>query len=86
MKKYLVETVSIYRHTYIIECESGDHAGDTVVMNEAEEFSQKHIDENIIDIREVSDSEIIQLCDKDNPYLADWSDEQKLSRVHKVQY
>lgn len=86
MPKYLVETVSIFRITYVIECENAEHAADTVVMNEAEEFSQNHIDENILNVREVTDEEVIQICDKENAYLLSWTDEQKLALVHKVDY
>ena len=41
MKTYLVETVSIFRHRYAIRAESLEHAYDTVVMNEAEEFANQ---------------------------------------------
>jgi hypothetical protein len=86
MKKFLVETISMFRHTYVIECEHEDHAADTVVMDEVEEFSQNHIGENIFSIREITDAEIITLCDRENPYLTSWTDEQKMSRVHRVSY
>ena len=86
MKKFVVETVSVFRHTYVIECESEEHAGDTVVMNEAEEFSQNHIDESIFSIREIADEDIIPLFDKENAYLSSWTDEQKLAFVHRVSY
>jgi len=86
MKKFLVETISMFRHTYVIECEHEDHAADTVVMNEVEEFSQNHIDENIFSIREITDAEIIPLCDRENPYLKEWTGEQKMSLVHRVIY
>lgn len=86
MPKYLVETISYFRHHYVIECESADHAGDTVVMNEAEEMSQKHIDESIISIREIDDTEYLRVFNEDNDYLREWTDEQKFRYVHKVEY
>ena len=59
MKKYLVETIFIYRNRYIIEAEELGHAYDEVVSNpEITELSQKFIDENIISGREVSDQDI----------------------------
>lgn len=86
MKKYLVECISMHRVTYVVECQSEEHAGDTVVMHEAEEFSQNHIDENILSIREISDADVIAICDRENPYTSTWTDEQKMSLVHKVSY
>ena len=36
MPKYLVETISMFRIRYVVDCESPEHAKDTVTMNEAE--------------------------------------------------
>jgi hypothetical protein len=54
MPLYLVETISTFRIRYVIDCKEAEHAGDTVVCNEAPEFSQKHIGEDIIGIREIT--------------------------------
>jgi hypothetical protein len=87
MKKYLVETVSMFRMRYVIECESAEHANDVVTMGEMEdEFSQLHLDEIITSTREVSDEEYLVMFDKDNDYLKSWSNEKKLSFVNKVNY
>lgn len=84
MPKYLVETISMFRIRYVIECESAEHAKDTVTMNEAEEFSQLHIDEMITSTREIDDAEYLRLFDEDNDYLKSWSEDQKFKFVHKV--
>jgi len=89
MKKYLVETVSMFRMRYVIECESEEHAMDSVTMNDVEElkeFSQLHLDEIITSTRELSDEEYLVMFDKDNDYLKSWSNELKLSLVNKVNY
>lgn len=86
MPKYLVETISMFRIRYVVECESPEHAKDTVSMNEAEEFGQLHIDENIIGCREVSDDEIPKLFFEDAPYLESWGPERAMEQVHKVKY
>jgi len=86
MPKYLVETVSMFRIRYVVECESAEHAKDTVSMNEAEEFGQLHIDENIIGCREVTDEEIPVLFFEDHPYLESWGPERAMEQVHKVEY
>lgn len=64
MPKYLVETISMFRMRYVVECESAEHAKDTVCMQDAEDlvFGQVHVDENIIGCREVNDEEIVRLC------------------------
>lgn len=86
MPKYLVETVSMFRIRYVVECDSPEHAKDTVSMNEAEEFGQLHIDENIIGCRAVTDEEIPVLFFEDHPYLESWGPEKAMNYVHKVKY
>lgn len=86
MPKFVVETISMHRIRYVIECESAEHAKDTVSMNEADEFGQLHIDENIVGCREVSDEEVAELFFEDHPYLKEWGPEKALSYVHKVDY
>jgi hypothetical protein len=86
MAKYLVETVSMFRIRYVVECESAEHAKDTVSINEADEFGQLHIDENIIGCREVSYDEAVELFFEDHPYLKSWGPEHVLKYIHKVDY
>lgn len=85
MPKYLVETISMHRIRYVVECESAQDAKDTVTMNEAEEFSQMHLDETISYTRVIDDAEYLRLFDEDNDYLREWSEEQKFKYVHKVE-
>lgn len=86
MPKFLVETISVHRIRYVVECESCEHANDTVVMEECEEFGQKHIGENIVSTREVSDEEIPTLFFEDSPYLEQWGPSKAFEYVHKVDY
>ena len=86
MPKYLVETISMHRIRYVVECKSADDAKETVTFNEAEEFSQLHIDEMITSTREIDDVEYLRVFDEDNDYLKSWSEEQKFKYVHKVDY
>jgi len=86
MPKYLVETVSMFRIRYVVECENAEHAKDTVIMNEVDEFGQLHIDENIIGCREVSDDDVANLFFEDHPYLEEWGPEKAMEYVHKVDY
>jgi hypothetical protein len=80
-KWVLVETVSQFRVRYMIEVGENDPAEwalDTVVMNEAKEFSQEHLGETIVSQRVVSQDEALALFDRDNDYLVSWSEDMKI--------
>lgn len=83
----LVETVSMFRHCYLIEVPKGksDYALDSIVCQEAEEFSQKYLDETVVSHRVVTREEALAIHDLDNPYAVDWSDERKLKCTLKVE-
>jgi hypothetical protein len=76
----LVEAISQFRERYLVQVPQGktDWALDTVTMEEAKEFSQKHLGETIVSHRIVSQEEALKLCDVDNDYCKHWSEEQKI--------
>jgi hypothetical protein len=83
----LVETVSMFRERYVVEVPTGiDDYGndkalwalDTVTMEEASEFSQKHLGETITSHRVLTYDEVLKLCDEDNDYCKGWTDEKKM--------
>lgn len=83
----LVDTTSTFRVRYMVEVPIGtddygkdkaDWALDTVTMNEAQEFSQEHIGEQIVSHRVVTKEEALALCDKDNAYGSIWDEETKM--------
>jgi hypothetical protein len=76
----LVECIHQYRMRYVVEVPFGhaDWAMDTVVMDEAKEFSQLSLGETIVSHRVVSQDEVLKLCDDDNDYCDSWTDEAKL--------
>ena len=77
----LVETISTMRHRYMIETPE-DHpewAMDSVVMEDAGEFSQKHIGELIMDYKILSEADVLSMCDEDNEVYKSWPDENKLN-------
>lgn len=89
MAKYLVETISMFRMRYVVEAKNKFDAMDEVTMNdngELREFSQKHIDENITDAREIDREEYLRMFNEDNDYLQDWDEEQKLTFVNVIDY
>jgi len=76
----LVETVSMYRIRYVIECpvDHPEYALDTVTAEQAKEFSQSHIGETIISSRVISEEEALAMCDVDNIYQSSWTKEEKI--------
>jgi hypothetical protein len=76
----LVECVSTFRERYMVEVPKGktEWSLDTVTMNEAKEFSQEHLGEQIVSHRVVSKEEAIVICDKDNDYTKSWTEEIKM--------
>ena len=86
MKLFLVDAVSSFRNSYVIRCKEESHATDTVALEEAEEFSQSWLGEQISRVREITQEEYLVLFDKDNEYLKTWNDEQKKELIHTVDY
>ena len=80
MEWVMVETVQTFRHRYMVQVPAGksEWALDTVVMEEAKEFSQEHLGETIVSHRVVSEEEALAVCDVDNHYCKTWSKEQKM--------
>lgn len=76
----LVECVSTFKIKYMVEVpkDKSEWALDTVVMQEAKEFSQEFIDESIFSHRVVSKKEALALCDIDNDYTKSWSKDKKI--------
>ena len=76
----LVECVSTFRQRYMVEVPKGNSewAMDTVVMNEAKEFSQEYLGEQIVSHRVVSKKKALAMCDVDNDYAKNWDKEQKM--------
>ena len=76
----LVECISTFRERYMVEVPKGEElwALDTVVMNEAKEFSQKHLGETIVSHRVISEEDALTLCDNENDYAKPWDNEHKM--------
>jgi hypothetical protein len=83
-KWVLVESLITYRMRYMVEApdDHPEYAMDTVTCEEAKEFSQKYLGEQIIDYRVMKDTqEALTLCDQDNDYLKNWTEQQKMSSL-----
>jgi hypothetical protein len=76
----LVEAISQYRMRYMVQVPKGNSewALDTVVCNEAKEFSQEHLGETIVSHRVMELDKALELCDNDNSYGKAWDVDTKL--------
>ena len=76
----MVECISTFRERYMIEApkDHPEYALDDVTMERPKEFSQKWLGETIVSHRVVSSMEALDICDIDNDYCKEWSDEQKI--------
>ena len=88
MPKYLIETVSVFRHRYVIETDTQEKAEDAVInhieIGDLREFSQKHITESIPECKEISDSDYLKMFDQENDFITDWPVSQKLSWINEI--
>jgi len=77
----LVDTVLTYRMRYCVEVpkDNPEYALDTVSMEEAKEFSQKPLGEQIVSHRVIKKEKALALCREDNDYISSWDDEQVMN-------
>ena len=80
----LVDCISTFRIRYVIDTDNIEWAEDTVVMEEAKEFSQLHLGEQIVSSRAITKEEYLTLFDEDNEYLSEWEDDMKLRSVTEI--
>jgi len=86
----LVETFATYRMRYMIEqyeSEPTEYALDTVTNEEAEEFSQLYLGEQISSHRVVSKEECVKMYLEDNNFVNDISYKRlKKHCIHAIDY
>lgn len=93
-RKYvLIDTVQQFRISYcipvdLLQQENPDGvfdaiewSKDSVTCRQVKEFSDQDIGETIVASRIISQDEMLEIFDKDNDYLTDWSTEQKIAWV-----
>lgn len=75
----LVECTSTYRMRYMVEAPADhpEYALDTVTCEDAKEFSQLWLGEQIFGHRVLTEEEALKLSDEDNHYCSTWSTELK---------
>jgi hypothetical protein len=95
-KKYaIVTTVSSFYHYYVVPLDQLQELNigqpvekqwleDSVVCEEVEEFSQKHIGEQILESSIIDEDKMLEMFDKNNNYLTDWPKDQKIAYVRRL--
>ena len=75
----LVEAISTHRTRYMVQVPTSNPkwALDSVAMEDAKEFSQEWLGEQIVSHRVVSEVEAMELFNEDNSAYAFWDDEKK---------
>lgn len=96
MTKYVtVTTISQFKMRYVIPVDrlqefnnkipyEKEWAEELVIDNLLEDFSQEHLGEVVIDSREISEEEMLNIFDDENNYLESWSMEHKLEWVKNL--
>ncbi len=91
----VVTTISSHRIRYVMHrddlqklnpdlpVDSVEWANDTVFSEECEEFSQEYMGEYIVDTVEMNEADMLDLFDKDNDYLSEWTKDQKIELVRR---
>jgi hypothetical protein len=90
-KLVLVETVSTFRHTYVVRLgidEPNEYALDDVIagMDNVDggitDVTQNHIAEDIFSYRNITQAEYLEMFDRENAYLSGWPTEKKLEFIY----
>ena len=88
MALYLVDSISMFRMRYVVDCDSAAEAEslvkDHLTDDQIKEFSQHHIGEPVTGVRKLNtEAEYLELFDEDNDYLADWPVDKKLNYINR---
>jgi hypothetical protein len=90
-KLVLVETISTFRHTYVVRLPDNDpteYALDDVIcgMDNVDDgitdVTQNHISEDIFSHRVITEKEYLEMFDRENAYLSGWPTEKKLEFIY----
>ena len=93
-KYVVVDAIATYRMRYVVSMEElqkenldmtvdPEWALDAVTCEDVEEFSQKYLGEQILEHYVVEEDAILDIFDRDNDYLKEWTREQKLEHIKR---
>jgi hypothetical protein len=79
----LVECFSTFKMTYLVEVDvDAPHIEITNLVHKEDnghEFAQQYLGLEVDSLRTVTEEQVIELCDKLNPHLKEWSDKKKVN-------
>lgn len=79
--KYVIPTEELQKlneSTELDEARAREWAEECVIMEEVKDFSQKHIGETVIETDILDEDGILEMFDRENDYLSEWTREKKI--------
>lgn len=79
--KYVVPAEELQKLNEAIELDEArarEWAEESVIMEEVKDFSQKHIGETVIETDILDEDTLLEMFDRENDYLSDWTREKKI--------
>jgi PhoPQ-activated pathogenicity-related protein len=87
MPLFEINTVSLFRHKYIIHAKNLEHACDAILIDDPEALTQRYLDETITDSRKIDRKEFEKLCQQSIEDSNEWSNAHLGTKIiHKVNY
>jgi len=84
---YVIRTNSMFTHTYVVPTNAieGNELQHYIDEGKLKEFSQNHNGEEIVRVDEMELDNILELFDKENDYLINWSQDEKVMFINNWQ-
>jgi len=81
---YVIRTNSMFTHTYVVPTNAieGNELQHYIDEGRLKEFSQNHNGEEIVRVEEMKLDNVLELFDKENDYLINWSQDQKVMFIN----
>lgn len=80
---FLIETVSKFKHQYVIEVEEGQPIPEFDI-SDLEEMSQEWLSESLVSQKVITPEEYLVEFNTANDYLSTWTDENKLRYINQL--
>lgn len=84
---YVIRTNSMFTHTYVVPTNAieGNELQHYIDEGKLKEFSQNHNGEEIVRVDEMKLDNVLELFDKENDYLINWSQDEKVMFINNWQ-
>ena len=80
MPIYKVETVSMFKHVYLIDAKEASHALDELLCTDVEEVHQEHLDEIVVSTKKVS------LEEAKDAIIGSMNEHLGFRNIHRIDY